>query len=49
MAMAALGVDTNLDKLRHLGLRPILLAGLLFLFLMGGGWLLNRWVLPFVG
>ena len=49
MAMAALGVDTNLNKLRHLGHRPILLAGLLFLFLMGGGWLLNRWILPFAG
>lgn len=49
MAMAALGVDTNLNKLRHLGHRPILLAGLLFLFLIGGGWLLNRWILPFAG
>jgi uncharacterized integral membrane protein (TIGR00698 family) len=44
MAMAALGVDTNLEKLRHLGPKPFLLAGTLFLFLVFGGLLLNLWM-----
>jgi len=41
MAMAALGVDTNFEKLRHLGPKPFLLALVLFVFLLFGGLFLN--------
>jgi len=44
MAMAALGVDTNFEKLRHLGPRPFLLALVLFVFLIFGGLFLNLWL-----
>lgn len=43
-AMAALGVETRLARLRALGPRPLLLAGVLFLWLSGGGYLLVRWL-----
>ena len=46
MAMAALGVDTNFEKLRHLGPKPLLLAAVLFLFLVFGGLLMNLWLVP---
>ena len=46
MAMAALGADTNFEKLRHLGPRPVMLAALLFVFLMGGGLIMNLWLVP---
>ena len=41
-AMAALGVETRIAKLRALGPRPLLLAGVLFLWLSVGGYLLVR-------
>ncbi|QCY09423.1 YeiH family protein [Pseudomonas sp. MPC6] len=37
MAMAALGYETRLDKLKALGLKPFVLALTLFIMLMGGG------------
>ncbi|GAA5074846.1 YeiH family protein [Lysobacter panacisoli] len=43
-AMAALGMETRLSRLRALGPRPLLLAGLLFLWLCGGGYVLVRWL-----
>lgn len=45
MAMAALGLRTHLGAVRQAGTRPLLLAGLLFVFLVGGGFLINRLVL----
>ncbi|MFL6676392.1 MAG: YeiH family protein [Massilia sp.] len=41
MAMAALGVRTHIGAIRQAGLKPILLASVLFAFLMGGGYLIN--------
>lgn len=41
MAMAALGVTTELRVLRRAGIRPLLMAALLFAWLMGGGLLIN--------
>jgi uncharacterized integral membrane protein (TIGR00698 family) len=41
MAMAALGVRTHVGAIRQAGLRPILLASVLFAFLMGGGYVIN--------
>lgn len=37
MAMAALGLHTRIEAIRQAGTRPILLAGLLFAWLLGGG------------
>jgi uncharacterized integral membrane protein (TIGR00698 family) len=44
MAMAALGLRTHAGAIRQAGARPILLASVLFVFLMGGGYLINRLV-----
>lgn len=43
-AMAALGLDTRASAIRAAGWRPLLLAGVLFLWLIGGGALCN-WLL----
>lgn len=41
MAMAALGMTTHLSSVRRAGLRPLLLGGLLFAWLIAGGALIN--------
>ncbi len=41
-AMAALGLSTHLSAVRQAGWRPLLLAALLFIWLIGGGAMLNR-------
>lgn len=41
MAMAALGVRTHMGAIRQAGLRPLLLASALFVFLMTGGLVIN--------
>lgn len=41
MAMAALGLTTHISALRQAGARPMLLAVLLFAWLLGGGMLIN--------
>jgi uncharacterized integral membrane protein (TIGR00698 family) len=46
MAMAALGMDTNFEKLKHLGPKPFLLASILFVVLLIGGLGLNLWLVP---
>ena len=42
MAMFALGVETNFEKIKGLGVKPILLAGLMFIWLVCGGMLVNK-------
>ena len=49
MAMAALGVTTHVSAIRKAGLRPLLLALLLFGWLVAGGALLNRAVQGWLG
>lgn len=44
MAMAALGLRTHVGAIRQAGVKPILLASVLFLFLVVGGYLINRLV-----
>ena len=44
MAMFALGLRTSAGAIRQAGLKPLLLAGLLFLFLSVGGYWINRLV-----
>jgi uncharacterized integral membrane protein (TIGR00698 family) len=45
MAMGALGLRTHIAAVRQAGARPILLAGALFVFLIVGGYALNRLVI----
>jgi uncharacterized integral membrane protein (TIGR00698 family) len=42
MAMAALGLRTHVGAVKQAGAKPILLASILFLFLVTGGYLINR-------
>lgn len=44
MAMTALGAETSADKFRQAGAKPFLLAGGLFVWLVGGGYLVARWI-----
>lgn len=44
MAMTALGAETSFDKFRQAGAKPFLLAGLLYIWLVGGGYLIVKWI-----
>ena len=44
--MTALGVETTIEKFRQSGAKPFLLALLLFVWLVGGGYLLARYLVP---
>ena len=44
-AMAGLGLETRFDRLRVLGLKPLMFAAVLFLVLVLGGGLLSRYLL----
>jgi len=44
MAMAGLGLRTHAGAIRQAGARPLLLATMLFAFLIGGGWAVNAGV-----
>lgn len=41
MAMAALGLTTHISAIRQAGIRPIILASLLFVWLIIGGAAIN--------
>ncbi|MBD1576252.1 YeiH family putative sulfate export transporter [Vibrio sp. S11_S32] len=45
MAMGALGVDTNISKIRGVGIKPIILAVILFAWLIVGGYGITTGVL----
>jgi uncharacterized integral membrane protein (TIGR00698 family) len=49
MAMAALGLSTPVSALRQAGLKPMLLALILLLWLVAGGALINHWVPRLMG
>lgn len=49
MAMAALGAETGFDKFRQAGIKPFLLAALLYAWLVGGGYCLTRLLVPALG
>jgi uncharacterized integral membrane protein (TIGR00698 family) len=44
MAMGALGLTTHISAIRRAGIKPLLLGGLLFAWLIGGGVLINSLV-----
>lgn len=46
MAMTALGADTTIEKFRQAGAKPFALAGLLYFWLIAGGFILARFLVP---
>lgn len=46
MAMAALGAETSFDKFKKAGAKPFILATCLFAWLMTGGYLLAKYLVP---
>lgn len=46
MAMTALGAETSIDKFKKAGFKPFLLAALLFCWLIGGGYLIAKYLVP---
>ncbi|UHQ23660.1 YeiH family protein [Lysobacter sp. 5GHs7-4] len=49
MAMAALGLRTQIGAIRQAGAKPLVLAGLLFALLTVGGYALNRAAMHWIG
>lgn len=46
MAMTALGAETSIDKFRKAGFKPFALASILYLWLIGGGYMLAKYLVP---
>jgi uncharacterized membrane protein YadS len=46
MAMTALGADTAFDKFRKAGAKPFYLAAILYVWLVGGGYLMVKYLVP---
>lgn len=46
MAMTALGTDTSIDKFRQAGAKPFVLAFLLYIWLVVGGYLQAKYLIP---
>ena len=49
MAMTALGAETSIDKFKKAGAKPFVLAFILFVWLMGGGYLMAKYLVPMLG
>ena len=49
MAMTALGTDTSIDKFKQAGAKPFVLAGLLYIWLVGGGYMITKYLVPMLG
>lgn len=46
MAMTALGADTSLAKFRQAGAKPFYLAGMIYVWLVVGGYLMAKYLVP---
>ena len=46
MAMTALGAETSIEKFKKAGFKPVLLAAIIYCWLIGGGYCLARYVVP---
>jgi uncharacterized integral membrane protein (TIGR00698 family) len=46
MAMTALGAETSIDKFKKAGLKPFILASLLYVWLIVGGYNLVKYLVP---
>ncbi len=49
MAMAALGAETSIDKFKKAGAKPFILALILFIWLLSGGYLMAKYLVPLIG
>lgn len=49
MAMTALGTDTSIKKFKQAGAKPFLLAGMLYVWLVVGGYFLTKYVVGIFG
>lgn len=49
MAMTALGTDTGFDKFKKAGAKPFYLAAILYVWLVCGGYLIAKYLLPIIG
>lgn len=43
MAMTALGADTSIEKFKQVGAKPFVLAGLLYIWLLAGGYMITEY------
>ena len=48
MAMTALGAETSIEKFKKAGMKPFLLASILFIWLLAGGYLLTKYLTPYL-
>ena len=48
MAMAGLGIETNIKKFQGVGMKPIYLAGIMWLWLVIGGYFITKIVVEFM-
>lgn len=46
MAMTALGTETSIEKFKKAGAKPFVLAAILYLWLLGGGYLMAKYLTP---
>ncbi|MCM1293429.1 MAG: YeiH family protein [Bacteroides sp.] len=46
MAMVALGAETSFDKFKKAGPKPFLLAFMLYIWLIAGGWVMAKYLVP---
>ena len=44
MAMTALGTETSIEKFKKAGAKPFVLAAVLYIWLLGGGYLLAKYL-----
>lgn len=48
MAMTALGAETSFDKFKQAGAKPFVLAFVLYVWLLGGGYLMAKYLSPYL-
>ena len=46
MAMTALGAETSFEKFKKAGFKPFLLAAMLYVWLIGGGYCMAKYLVP---
>ena len=48
MAMTALGAETSIEKFKKAGAKPFILAAVLFVWLIGGGYCMAKFLVPVI-
>ena len=48
MAMTALGAETSIEKFKKAGAKPFILAAVLFVWLIGGGYVMAKYLVPVI-